>query len=145
MAHDLFDRYTCQMLSAKLYVRQLFLSTRVSSKPLLFFFPHKVHLTTAIASEILWFSIGSVDTFERNLESAQQELGLDPSRSVPVTYKSQIEMSNVVSFLPTLLLLGFLVWSMRRAGSMMGGMGGPGRGGRGGGGMFGGMMQVCCI
>ena len=52
-------------------------------------------------------------------------------------------MSNVFSVLPTLLLIGFLVWSMRRAGSMMGGMGGmgaPGRGGKGGG-MFGGMMQ----
>lgn len=84
-----------------------------------------------------------METFERNLEAVEHELGIEPSRAVPVLYKSQMEMSNVFSVLPTLLLIGFLVWSMRRAGSMMGGMGGmgaPGRGGKGGG-MFGGMMQ----
>ena len=91
-------------------------------------------------SEVLWFSIGSVDTFERNLESAHQDLGFDAARVVPVLYKTQMEMSSVVSSLPTLLLLGFAIYSMRRMGGMMGGMGGP-RGGRGGGGMFGGMMQ----
>merc|ERR1711892_866464 len=49
---------------------------------------------------------------------------------------AQMEASSVASVLPTLLLIGFLFWSMKRAGSMMGGMG---KGG--GGGMFGGMMQ----
>ena len=82
-----------------------------------------------------------MDTFERNLESVEQELGIDPSRAVPVLYKSQLEMSNFFSILPTLLLIGFLVFSMRRAGSLMGGLGGPGKGGKGGG-LFGGMMQV---
>ena len=72
-----------------------------------------------------------------------QELGIDSSRAIPVLYKSQMEMSSVFSVLPTLLLIGFLVWSMRRAGSMMGGMGGaPGAKGGRGGGLFGGMMQV---
>jgi len=99
----------------------------------------KVLLNSGVDSEIVWFTIGSVDTFERNLENAQNELGIEVSRSVPVLYKSQMELSNVLNFLPTLLLIGFLVWSMRRAGSMMGGKGGMG-GGRGGG-MFGGMMQ----
>ena len=83
-----------------------------------------------------------MDTFERNLESVEHELGMDPSRAVPVLYKTQMEISSVFSILPTLLLIGFLIWSMRRAGSMMGGMGGaPGQRGRGGG-LFGGMMQV---
>lgn len=91
-------------------------------------------------SEVIWFSIGSPDRFERNLEAAQNELGIEAARSVPVLYKTRMEMSDLFSFIPTLLLIGFLVWSMRRAGSMMGGMGGGGRGGRGGG-MFGGMMQ----
>merc|ERR1719347_1912127 len=99
----------------------------------------KIHMNSNMGSEVLWFSIGSVDTFERNLENAQLELGIDASRGIPVIYKSEIEVGNVVSFLPTLLLIGFLVWSFRRAGSMMSGMGG-GRGGMGGG-MFGGMMQ----
>jgi len=100
----------------------------------------KIISNSSVSGEVLWFSIGSVDTFERNLEAVEQELGIDPSRSVPVLYKSQMEMSNFFSVLPTLLLIGFLVWSMRRAGSMMSGMGAPGKGGKGGG-LFGGMMQ----
>merc|ERR1719242_31751 len=98
---------------------------------------------SSMDNEVLWFSIGSVDTFERNLDSAQHDLGFDTARVVPVLYKTQMEMSSVVSALPTILLLGFLFYSMRRMGGMMGGMGGMGggRGGRGGGGMFGGMMQ----
>merc|ERR1719347_415375 len=99
----------------------------------------KIHMNSNMGSEVLWFSIGSVDTFERNLENAQLELGIDASRGIPVIYKSEIEVGNVVSFLPTLLLIGFLVWSFRRAGSMMSGMGGRNRGA--GGGLFGGMMQ----
>merc|ERR1712142_92972 len=52
-----------------------------------------------------------------------------------------MESSQIFSALPTLLLLGFLVWSSRRMGSMMGGGGAPGSGKRKGGGLFGGMMQ----
>ena len=98
----------------------------------------KVQLNSGVDSEVLWFSIGSVETFERNLSSAQSDLGIDVARGVPVLYKTQMEMSSVMSALPTLLILGFLIWSMRRASGMMGGMGG--RGGKGGG-MFGGMTQ----
>jgi len=100
----------------------------------------------ASASEVLWFSIGSVDTFERNLENAQIELQVDAARYVPVLYKSQMELSSVLSSLPTLLLVGFLFWSFRNASRMMGGAVGGGRGGKGGrpggmGGMFGGMVE----
>ena len=31
----------------------------------------------AMDSEVLWFSIGSVDTLERNLENAQNDLGIE--------------------------------------------------------------------
>jgi len=99
----------------------------------------KVQQTSAMDSEVLWFSIGSVDTFERNLQNAEADLGVEASRSVPVLYKTQMEASSFISAIPTLLIIGLLVWSMKRAGSMMGGMGGKG-GGKGGG-MFGGMMQ----
>ena len=88
----------------------------------------------------IYFTIGSVDTFERNLENAQLELQMDAAHYVPVLYRSQMELSNVMSSLPTLLLLGFLIWSFRRTGRMMGGMGGGGRGG-GGRGPFGGGAQ----
>merc|ERR1712142_126191 len=52
-----------------------------------------------------------------------------------------MESSQIFSALPTLLLLGFLVWSSRRMGSMMGGGGAPGSGKRKGGGMFGGINK----
>jgi AFG3 family protein len=69
----------------------------------------------------LWFTIGSVDTFERNLENAQLDLQMESSRFIPVLYKSQIEAGNVLGAIPTLLILGFLFWSFRRASGMMGG------------------------
>ena len=37
----------------------------------------------------LTFNIGSVDSFERNLEIAQKDLGIDPVNYVPVTYVSE--------------------------------------------------------
>merc|ERR1719400_865670 len=84
----------------------------------------KVQLNSGMDSEVLWFSIGSVETFERNLENAQSDLGIEASRGVPVLYKTQMEMSSVLSALPTLLMVGFLIWSMRRASGMMGRHGG---------------------
>lgn len=36
--------------------------------------------------------IGSVDTFERNLENLQQEHGVDPSKWLPVLYKSEADV-----------------------------------------------------
>ncbi|XP_062402879.1 AFG3-like protein 2 [Sardina pilchardus] len=75
----------------------------------------------------VWFNIGSVDTFERNLETAQLELGLEPSRRVPVVYSSESDGSFVMSIVPTMLLIAFLLFTLRR-GPMAGG-GGGGRGG----------------
>lgn len=37
----------------------------------------------------MWFNIGSVDTFERNLESAQWELGVEPTNQVSVVYTTE--------------------------------------------------------
>lgn len=37
----------------------------------------------------VWFNIGSVDTFERNLEAAHYELGLEPSHRAAVVYTSE--------------------------------------------------------
>jgi len=98
----------------------------------------KVFSKSGVDNEVLWFSIGSPDRFEKNLDSAQVELGIESAQAVPVLYKTRMEMSDLFSFIPTLLIMGFLFWSMRRAGSMMGGMGG--KGGKGGG-MFGGMQS----
>lgn len=37
----------------------------------------------------LWFNIGSVDSFEHNLEMAQRQMGLDPAQRVPVYYSTE--------------------------------------------------------
>uniref|UniRef100_A0A8C9WHS7 AFG3-like AAA ATPase 1 n=1 Tax=Scleropages formosus TaxID=113540 RepID=A0A8C9WHS7_SCLFO len=75
----------------------------------------------------VWFNIGSVDTFERNLEAAQQEMGMEPSHRVAVVYSTESDGSFLMSMIPTLLLIGFLLFTLRQ-GPMAGG-----RGGRGGG------------
>lgn len=98
----------------------------------------RVKLTPGNSSDggVLWFNIGSVDSFERNLENAQADLNVEPVNYIPVIYKSELEAANLTGFLPTLLIIGFLIFMMRRSSEMMGG----GRG-RKGGGLFGGVMQ----
>ncbi|KAM6979605.1 mitochondrial inner membrane m-AAA protease component AFG3L1-like [Aplochiton taeniatus] len=75
----------------------------------------------------LWFNIGSVETFERNLELAQQEMGVDSTHRVPVVYNTESDGTFLMSILPTLLLVGFLLFTLRQ-GPMAGGRGGGGRG-----------------
>lgn len=74
----------------------------------------------------LWFNIGSVESFEHNLETAQQEMGFDSQR-VPVFYSSENDGTLLLNVLPTLLLVSLLVFAMRR-GPMAGGRGGKGQG-----------------
>ncbi|KAJ3030284.1 UNVERIFIED_CONTAM: AAA ATPase afg3 [Siphonaria sp. JEL0065] len=75
------------------------------------------------------FSIGSVDSFERNLELAQRELGIPTKERIPVSFTNETSFVNIVlNFAPTLLLLGGLVWMSRRAGGAGGGTGGGANG-----------------
>ncbi|PVU85576.1 hypothetical protein BB559_006938 [Furculomyces boomerangus] len=74
------------------------------------------------------FNIGSVESFERQLEEAQNELGIAPSHRIPVEYKSVTPLSSIlINFGPTLLLIGAFVYMSRRSG--MGGAGGGGSSG----------------
>ncbi|KAL1131122.1 hypothetical protein AAG570_012359, partial [Ranatra chinensis] len=82
-------------------------------------------------SSVIWFNIGSVDSFERNLENAQMEMNIEPPNYIPVIYKTEIEASNLTGFLPTILIIGFLIYMMRRSADIVGGRG------RRGGGIFG--------
>ncbi|XP_017775142.1 PREDICTED: AFG3-like protein 2 [Nicrophorus vespilloides] len=88
------------------------------------------------ANNVLWFNIGSVDSFERNLENAQIEMSIEPPNFVPVIYKSELEASSLSGLLPTILIIGFVLYMMRRSAEMMGG-----RRGKRGGGLFGGVME----
>ncbi|SHO79519.1 Mitochondrial inner membrane m-AAA protease component [Malassezia sympodialis ATCC 42132] len=76
-----------------------------------------------------WFSVGSVEAFERNLEDAQRELGIPSNERIPVAYHESISMaSTLLHFAPTLIIAGLLFYLTRRAagGGMGGGGGGPG-------------------
>lgn len=74
-----------------------------------------------------YFSIASVDGFERRLEEAQNELGIPSSDRIPVSYAPEGNMMNLLlAFGPTVLLVGLLVYASRR-----------GPGGTGSSGLFG--------
>lgn len=49
----------------------------------------------------VWFNIGSVDTFERNLETAQYELGIEGENRLPVVYSTESDGTFLLSMLPT--------------------------------------------
>lgn len=74
------------------------------------------------------FSIGSVESFERKLEQAQDQLGIPAAERIPVSYESGGGTFGtlLLTFGPTLLFIGLIIWTQRSMG---------GRGG-GGGGMF---------
>ena len=64
-----------------------------------------------------YFTIGSVEAFERRLEDAQNELGIPSSERIPVSYVDEVPwLSGLFSFAPTLLFIGGLYWLSRRAG-----------------------------
>lgn len=74
-----------------------------------------------------YFSIGSVEAFERKLDQAQQDLHIPSAERIPVTYKGEtIWLSTLLSFGPTLLFLAGIFFISRRS-----------TGGGGGGGLFG--------
>ncbi|KAG6841930.1 hypothetical protein C0991_005110 [Blastosporella zonata] len=69
-----------------------------------------------------YFSIGSVDAFERKLDQAQVELGIPSHERIPVAYQDEISAFNaVLNFAPTVLLVGFLYWMSRRGSGSSGG------------------------
>lgn len=57
----------------------------------------------------MWFNIGSVETFERNLENAQIELNVEPQNYILVHYKDEIELHHILKLLPQLFMYGKLL------------------------------------
>lgn len=83
------------------------------------------------AAPHIFFNIGSVDSFERNIENAQHDLQIDPAEFVPVTYVSETSLGKeLLRLAPTLIVIGAVLFVTRRMMSSIGSMGGPG--GRGG-------------
>lgn len=83
--------------------------------------------------DTLWFNIGSVETFERNLENAQIELNIEPQNYLPVHYRDELEMHHILKLLPQIVMWGFLFYLFRKS------MESFGRGRKGG--LFGPIME----
>lgn len=65
-----------------------------------------------------YFSIGSVEAFERKLDEAQKELGIPSHERIPVAYHDEVSaFSYLINFAPTLLFAGLLFYLSRRGGS----------------------------
>ncbi|KAI8592033.1 peptidase family M41-domain-containing protein [Geranomyces variabilis] len=75
-----------------------------------------------------FFTIGSVASFESQLEMAQNELGIPSRERIPVTYGAEVSPGSLLfNIAPTLLFIGGMIWLSRRA------MGSSGAGGPAGG------------
>ena len=72
------------------------------------------------------FTIGSVESFEKKLEEAQDQLGIPPSERIPVSYEAGgSTIGNLVlAFGPTLLFIGLILWTQRSMSGRAGGAGG---------------------
>ena len=69
-----------------------------------------------------YFSIGSIEAFERKLDEAQDQLDIPDNERIPVAYIKEVNWVNAaLNFAPTLLLLGALMWLSRRASGGAGG------------------------
>ncbi len=70
-----------------------------------------------------YFTIGSVEAFERKLDDAQKELGIPQADRIPVAYTDQVSwLATLYQYTPLLLLLGLPYLLSRRGGGA--GMGG---------------------
>jgi len=75
-----------------------------------------------------FFTIGSIESFERKLEITQRELGISTSEFVPVQYANETNWGGeLMKFAPTLLIIGLWLFMMKGMGGGMGGMGGGGK------------------
>ena len=72
-----------------------------------------------------YFSIGSVEAFERKLDEAQEDLRVPSSQRIPVRYQGQSAWFQAfLSFGPTLLFIGLIYFISRRASGSAGGSSG---------------------
>jgi hypothetical protein len=62
-----------------------------------------------------YFTVGSIDSFERRLEQAQYDLGLDQKDFVPVLYANETSWGGeVLKFAPTILIIAVWLYVMRQ-------------------------------
>eukprot|EP01039_Chlorochromonas_danica_P008873 gene8873-9785_t len=74
-----------------------------------------------------YFQIGTVESFERKLEEAQRALGIAPRDFIPVVYVQETSWTQeIMRFLPTILLIGVMMYTMKNVLGSSGGLGGSG-------------------
>lgn len=71
-----------------------------------------------------YFSIGSIEAFERRLDDAQKELNIPSHERIPVSYNKEVSLLNAVVGLAPVILGGVMVVFLLR--SLRGGAGGGG-------------------
>mmetsp|Transcript_23490 Transcript_23490/g.56323 ORF Transcript_23490/g.56323 Transcript_23490/m.56323 type:complete len:707 (+) Transcript_23490:37-2157(+) len=81
------------------------------------------------SSAVYWFSIGSVDSFERKMQELQTSYGIEVKDHLPILYTNEFSvLTELAKLAPTLIILGLIYYSMT---NMMGSMGPGGPGGPG--------------
>ena len=84
-----------------------------------------LNTTNQQGSHVVHFTVGSVESFERKLDEAQDELGISQDERIPVNYTSEADLGAILlSSLPMLLLVGGFFYMARSASSVAGGPGG---------------------
>ncbi|CCD25175.1 AAA family ATPase AFG3 NDAI_0E03580 [Naumovozyma dairenensis CBS 421] len=89
-------------------------------------------------SNVVAFTIGSVDIFEEQMDQIQDELQIDPKDRIPIVYADRASfLQYLFPFLPTIILLGGLYFITKKMGNPTNGAAGSNGSGGGLGGMFG--------
>ncbi|KAI9481604.1 MAG: peptidase family M41-domain-containing protein [Benjaminiella poitrasii] len=69
-----------------------------------------------------YFSIGSVDAFERSMDEAQNELGIPSNERIPIAYHEEIGLGQtLLHFAPTLLVIGMIYYMTKKGPAGLGG------------------------
>ncbi|KAJ3759819.1 ATP-dependent metallopeptidase Hfl [Lentinula raphanica] len=77
---------------------------------------------SSIGSGDYYFSIGSVEAFERRLDEAQEELNIPSHERIPVAYTDEVSTFHILLELaPTVAVIGFLYWLSKRGSGSSGG------------------------
>lgn len=72
-----------------------------------------------------FFTIGSIEAFERSVEESEKERGIQGKDRVSITYANEIGLGSVaLNMAPTLLIFGLIFYLSKKAGAGMGGQGG---------------------
>eukprot|EP00126_Sphaerothecum_destruens_P013449 Sdes_comp23015_c0_seq1m21355 len=65
----------------------------------------------------IYFVIGGIDSFERNMETAQRDLNIPPHEYIPVTYLNETNLfKELLKLSPTLLIIAALLYFSRKLG-----------------------------